>query len=211
MLPDPATLRIVNHPAPILRQKARPIAAVNDEIRAIAQRMIDLMHEAGGIGLAAPQVGLDLRLFICDVPPYEDQPPADDTPAPSNDAPNTDPDLLEFTEGPIVYINPKLTAFSRDLVPHEEGCLSLPKIRGTVRRPSIVTITATNLEGKPFTQTTGELLARCIQHENDHLDGILILDKMTQPDRLRNRSLIKELEAATPAAAPPRKNSGARR
>ncbi|MGP1345471.1 MAG: peptide deformylase [Phycisphaerales bacterium] len=203
---DPDTLRIVFHPAPVLRKKARPIPRVDDEVRAVADRMIELMHRANGIGLAAPQVALDWRLFVIDVPPPEDD--ADDAPTKetTNIGPHPDPDHPApptHTEGPIVCINPTLSGYSRDLVPHDEGCLSLPKVWGAVRRPSIVTLNALDRQGNPFTLTAAGMLARCIQHEHDHLDGILILDKMAQPDRLRNRARIRELEAASTDGANP--------
>lgn len=195
---DPAKLQIVNYPTPVLRQKAQPIAAVTDEVRAVADRMIELMREAGGIGLAAPQVGLNWRMFICEVFPPDD----DDEEVPQPDPEPIPADVLEYTDGPVVYINPTLSGYSRDLVPFEEGCLSLPRIRGVIRRPSMVTVNATGIDGTPFLQVTAGMLARCLQHENDHLDGVLILEKMAQADRLRNRSLIKELEADAAESAP---------
>ncbi len=192
MPPDPASLIIVHHPEPVLRRRATPVEAVTDNIRAVARRMIELMIEAEGVGLAAPQVGLSWRLFVCHVPPNEDRP--------LNAAP------MKATQAPLVYINPVLSDASRDLIPYEEGCLSLPEIKGDVRRPSEVTVTALDLEGKPFTQRATGLLARCWQHEVDHLDGILIIDKMSQVHRMRNRQAIRALESAGPrradAAAP---------
>lgn len=175
-----ADLRIIKYPADVLKQKARPVQAVTDEVRAVANRMIELMHEAEGIGLAAPQVGLPWRLFVAEVPPSDDRSPAD--------APPT------AMEGPRVYVNPALSEFSRDLVPYDEGCLSIPGIIGEVRRPSEVTITALDLDERPFSQRGADLLARCWQHEHDHLDGVLILDRMTQRSRLKNRSAVRDLE-----------------
>jgi peptide deformylase len=175
-----ADLRIIKYPADVLKQKAHPVDELTEEVRAVAQRMIELMHEAEGIGLAAPQVGLSWRMFVADVPPADDRSP-DDTPPTAMDAAR-------------VYINPTLSGFRRDLVSYEEGCLSIPGIVGEVRRPSEVTITALGLDGKEFTERGAELLARCWQHEYDHLDGVLILDRMTQRSRLKNRSAVKELE-----------------
>ncbi|HVZ95062.1 MAG TPA: peptide deformylase [Phycisphaerales bacterium] len=177
---DPSTLRVVHYPAPILRAKAQPVHEVTDEVRAVARRMIELMREEEGIGLAAPQVGLPWRLFVVHVPPNDERSPGDDPPT--------------ATDAPLVCINPKLTDPSRDLEPFEEGCLSLPDIRGEVRRPTQITLTATGLDGTPFTLRAGGLLARCFQHENDHLDGVLILDRMTQPSKMKNRLAVRELE-----------------
>lgn len=177
---DPAALHLELYPDPILRKKAKPVAAVTDEVRAVAARMLEIMREEEGIGLAAPQVGLSWRMFVVHVPETDER-----------SASATPPDA---TAKPTVYINP---AFSNPLGPleaSEEGCLSLPEIRGDVLRPTTITITALGLDGKPFTQTATGLLARCWQHEFDHLDGTLIIDKMRQIDRLKNRSSVRQLE-----------------
>jgi peptide deformylase len=181
MTVDSANLRIVTYPDPALREKAEPVAEITPEAQAVARRMIELMREAEGIGLAAPQVGLGWRLFVCDVPPAEDRP--------------LDSDPPQATDGPIVCFNPELSDFSDDLESYEEGCLSLPEIVGDVRRPAEVTLTATGLDGERFTRRLGGLLARCAQHEIDHLDGVLIIDKMQQLSRMKNRRAIKELES----------------
>jgi len=177
---DAANLAIVIYPEPILRAKAKPVERVTDEVRRVARRMIEMMREAEGIGLAAPQVGLSWRLFVVDVPASEDRSPDADPPT--------------ATAGPEFYINPKLSDPKGAPVPWEEGCLSLPDIRGDVLRPPMIMISALNLDGKPFTKTAGGLLARCWQHEMDHLDGVLILDRMTQMSRLKNRAAVKDLE-----------------
>jgi peptide deformylase len=177
---DVSRLKIVHYPDPVLRKKAAPVAQVTDEVRAVAAQMLRIMREEEGIGLAAPQVGLSWRMFIADVPETEarradGQPPA-------------------ATLGPVYYINPVLSGHGGPIEPYEEGCLSLPEIRGDVLRPIGVTISALDLEGKPFTQTGGGLLARCWQHENDHLDGVLIIDKFTQLSRIKMRSAVRDLE-----------------
>lgn len=161
-------LRIVFYPDPALRAVAEPIATIDERVRSVAGRMIELMHEARGVGLAAPQVGLGWRLFVAN-PTGE---PGDDT----------------------VFINPVLSNPSRETEPHEEGCLSIPEVRAQITRPRRITITATGLDGRAFEMTSDELPARVWQHENDHLDGVLILDKMTRFDKMANRKLVKELE-----------------
>lgn len=177
---DIDSLSIVIYPAPVLSAKAKPVEKVTDEVREVAKRMIRLMQEADGIGLAAPQVGLSWRLFVVDVPPSDDR--------------SADAEPPTATNGPQFYINPKLSDPKGAPVPWEEGCLSLPDIRGDVLRPPVITLSAIDLNGKPFTQTAGGLLARCWQHEMDHLDGVLILSKMTQMSRLKNRAAIRDLE-----------------
>lgn len=181
---DPSTLHILHYPAAVLRQKAKPIAEVTDEVRAVAEKMIQLMFEDEGIGLAAPQVGLSWRMFVAHVPDSED--PDDERSL------NSDP--VSATREPVVYINPVLSEPERDLVPWDEGCLSLPNIRGEVRRPSAITISALNLKGERFTHRASGLLARCWQHEVDHLDGVLILDRMTQMSKMKNKQAVNDLE-----------------
>ncbi|MEX2212621.1 MAG: peptide deformylase [Phycisphaeraceae bacterium] len=167
---DPNKLEIVNYPHPVLRAKAKTVAEITDEVRAVAIKMLQLMHEAPGVGLAAPQVGLSWRLFV-----------ANPTGEPEDDR---------------VFINPTLKEPSRNVEDYEEGCLSLPDIRADIRRPKAITITATGLDGKPFTLTSDELPARVWQHEYDHLDGVLILDRMSPADKIAVRKKIKELEEA---------------
>lgn len=180
---DPSTLHLRTYPDPVLRKKARPIAKVDEEVRAVAKAMLRIMVEEEGIGLAAPQVGLDWRLFVVDIPEGEGRSATGDAANPPT-----------ATKGPQVYINPVLSKPTGGVEPYEEGCLSLPDIRGDVLRPPVVTITALDIEGNEFTQVGAGLLARCWQHEFDHLDGVLIIDKMTAPYRLKNRAAIKDLE-----------------
>lgn len=179
MRPDPSTLQVRTFPDPVLRAKASPVEP-SDLVRAVAERMIALMREHDGIGLAAPQVGLSWRLFVTHVPPGDGRDPAATPPT--------------AEAAPTVYLNPVLSQPEGPVEPFDEGCLSLPRIHGQVLRPSQITITATDLEGRTFTRTGAGLLARCWQHENDHLDGVLILDKMLQLHRLRNRSKVRDLE-----------------
>ena len=181
---NPAKLRIQLYPTDVLKSKADPIE-LNDEVHAVACRMIDLMRGAQGIGLAAPQIGLPWRLFVAHVPADPNIDPEDPT-----------PEFPDSCDSPGVFINPVITHFTGDLEPYDEGCLSLPGITGEVNRPAIVTMKATNLDGNEVSLTASGLLARCWQHEIDHLDGILILDKMSQMSRLKNRMRIKQMEKA---------------
>ena len=181
---DPANLRIELYPAPCLRQVAGPVDQITTEVREVIARMVELMYEAEGIGLAAPQVGLPWRIFVCHVPPSEDRSPGEDPP--------TANDRLE------VFINPVIEATEGAPEPFEEGCLSLPEIRGDVLRPPVVTLSATDIEGQRFTRRAAGLLARCWLHEFDHLEGVLILDRMPQMHRLKNRSAIRSLEREGP-------------
>ncbi len=177
---DPSKLRIEIYPAPCLRESAGPVPEITPEVRQVVGRMAELMYEAEGIGLAAPQVGLPLRIFVCHVPANEDRSPQEDPP--------TANDRLE------VFINPVIEEAMGAPEPLEEGCLSLPEIRGEVLRPPVVTISATDIEGQRFRRTGAGLLARCWLHEHDHLDGVLIVDRMVQMGRLKNRAALRALE-----------------
>jgi peptide deformylase len=181
---DPATLRIVHYPAPVLLKKAKPVPEINEEVAEVAERMLELMRDAEGIGLAAPQVGLPWRMFVVDIPESDER---------SAEASEQSP-YPTATDGPEVYINPVFSNAQGAIVAMEEGCLSLPEIRGEVMRQPVITITAQDLSGKTFTQTGSGLLARCWQHEMDHLDGILIISRMSQMSRIKNKQAIRELE-----------------
>lgn len=161
-------LKIVFYPHPVLRVKAKPVEGITDEVRAVAQQMLRIMHEAPGVGLAAPQVGLSWRMFVAN---------------PSGEAGDDH-----------VFINPVLSGSGRETSEREEGCLSLPGVNAVVRRPKVVTIEAMNLEGETFRMSSDDLPARVWQHEYDHLDGVLIIDRMSEIDRLANRKLLRELE-----------------
>jgi len=182
MMRDVSELDITTYPEAVLRQRASTIPSVTDEVRAVADRMIEVMHRLEGIGLAAPQVGLSWRMFVAHVHHDEEEGRFADADPPS------------ATLQPEVYINPALSDFSPEREPFNEGCLSLPKIRGEVIRPTSVTISYTDRFGAQHIRRATGLLARCWQHEMDHLDGVLIIDRMTQMSRLKNRQLVRDLE-----------------
>jgi peptide deformylase len=147
------------------------VARVDAAVRELVEDMFLVMDLEDGAGLAAPQVGESLRIFV--------------TGAPDRGVPHK------------AYINPVLE-FHADAEPdhHDEGCLSLPNIRGAIRRPTKVTIRALDVDGNPFSETSDDFAARVWQHEFDHLDGVLIIDKMSPIDRLRIRRALKDLKLA---------------
>lgn len=161
-------LRLTLYPDPILRQVAPPVQKINDELRERVDEMFDVMYEHHGIGLAAPQVSWSTRLFIV----------------------NTEGDPEEGEER--VYINPSIT-HSEGETTIEEGCLSLPDIRGKVQRPEIIRVKAQNLDGEWFEEDADEMLARVIQHELDHLDGILFIQRLRATDRLLLKKPLAKL------------------
>ena len=162
--------QIVHYPDPVLRKRARPVDRIDESIRELVQEMFEIMDEEDGIGLAAPQVGESLRLFV------------------------TGPHA-ESGHPHRVFINPVLSGFQGELESHDEGCLSLPGIRGEIRRQPHAVIEALDLEGNAVKLESGEFIARVWQHEFDHLEGVLIIDRMTALDRMRVRRAVKELES----------------
>lgn len=170
MLRNTEELKVLFYPDPVLRAKARPIERVDQEVVDVAHRMLDLMHAALGVGLAAPQVGLDWRMFVAN--------------------------WLGDPDGGQVFINPVLRIHGREMQEAEEGCLSLPGVTVLMNRYVEVTVEAVDLDGQPFTLTGEGLAARVWQHEYDHLEGVLIIDRMSEIDRMANKSVISDLEAA---------------
>ena len=161
-------LTIIRYPDPRLRRACAPVETFNDDLKSLAGRMLELMKQADGIGLAAPQVGVLRRLFVCDVP--------------------------GTTGGPIAFANPVLTDLQGEDAA-EEGCLSIPEVTVTVKRATRCRIEALDLDGQPITLEGVDLAARCWQHECDHLDGRLIVDRMSEADRIANRRALKRLES----------------
>jgi peptide deformylase len=171
MTTETALLPILYVPDPKLRAKAKPVAPGDDRIPALAERMLATMYKAPGIGLAAPQVGELLRLVVVDVHP-------DDKPA------------------PMVLVNPEIVGASKDLATREEGCLSLPNQFAEVTRPAVVKVRWTDLSGARREVEADGLLAACLQHELDHLDGVLFVDHISALKRnMILRKLAKELKA----------------
>ncbi len=165
---DYSKCMITQYPTPVLMEKAGPVEDINDDIRQLADRMIDIMVETKGVGLAGPQAGVSLRIFVVSI---------DGT-----------------KESARVYINPTIEPEGR-VVANEEGCLSLPRIYGKIKRYSKCTVAATDLDGNEFTEFGEGLLARAFQHEHDHLEGRMIKDRLGYAAKLRSKKLLEELEA----------------
>ena len=158
---------ILHYPDPALREKAAPIARVDDTVRALIDDMAETMYAAPGVGLAAPQIGESVRLFIVDIAD-EEQPS----------------DLR-------VFINPKIVTLDGEQM-WREGCLSFPTLYEEVKRAEKVTVRAEDANGNTFELTTDGLLAVAIQHENDHLDGKLMIDHLgVLKRRIMHRKMMK--------------------
>lgn len=172
---------------PVLKQKALPVANVDEAIRSLAQDMLDTMYAEEGIGLAAPQVGESLRLVVVDIPPTGDV---------DKEGLRCNPDIAM----PIVLINPEILEASKETSTYEEGCLSFPEIRANIIRPVTIRARWTTLEGKLRTETLTALVGRCVQHELDHLDGVMICDRMSSVKKIAAKGKLSRLRRETRAA-----------
>jgi peptide deformylase len=157
---------ILIHPDPRLKKPCEPVAAVTDEVRALAADMLETMYDAPGIGLAAPQVGVLRRVVVMDC--AKEGPPR-----------------------PLTLINPAVTWASEDVSTYDEGCLSIPEQYAEVKRPARVTVTWTDLDGAAREETFEGLWATCVQHEIDHLDGKLFIDYLGP---LKRQMITRKME-----------------
>jgi peptide deformylase len=174
-----------------LRQDTEPVEEDTEALQELIDNMIETMHNAAGIGLAAPQVGRSERLFVVDVTPMAAEMEEDDEPIPSQ---------------PMVFINPEIVAEGEETVDMEEGCLSIPEVREPVTRPERVRMRYQDRNFDEQELETGSVLARVVQHEYDHLEGVLFTDYLSSfRKRLLRRSLRQmtkgEIEADYPLVA----------
>jgi peptide deformylase len=158
---------ITHYPADVLGKKAKPVEKIDDNIRQLVDKMADIMIQNKGVGLAAPQAGVGLRLFIIS---------------------------LDGTREKVrAYINPTVTP-SGELVSIDEGCLSVPGIYTGIRRYKKCTVTATDLDGNEFTEEGEGLYARALQHEYDHIEGMTIINRMGSAAKIVHRRQLKKLQ-----------------
>ncbi len=163
-------MEIVKYGHPCLRRKSTPLTEISPELKATVKRMFALMYEARGIGLAANQVGLPFRFFIVNATADPEQPDEE-----------------------MVFINPEIIR-KKGSVEGEEGCLSLPELYGPVPRAEEIIVEAFDLEGQGFEMECSDLMARVVQHENDHLDGVLFIDRMDEGDLPQVQPQIDDFE-----------------
>ncbi|MBS0254318.1 MAG: peptide deformylase [Proteobacteria bacterium] len=187
-----AILPIIEAPDPRLKQISAPVTAFDDALKALVADMFETMYDAPGIGLAAIQVGVAKRVLVIDLQP--DDPDAEPVPC-NHDGHHHhhQPTLKE----PRVFINPVLSDPSDELTVYSEGCLSVPDIYADVERPSRVRAQWQDLDGNHHDEVIEGLLATCLQHEMDHLEGILFIDHLS---RLKRGMALKKLEKARRAA-----------
>jgi peptide deformylase len=184
-------LSILHYGDPILRAKGKHIEKIDNRIRELAQNMIETMHAANGVGLAAPQVGESRQLTVLDVSQVEDRPSTMKL-----NGENTDPQSAM----PLVLINPEIDLGSETEM-GTEGCLSFPEITGEIERAKSVTVRAQNLDGEAIEIEATGFLARAIQHEVDHLNGILFIDRMSSAAKTSLSSKLKRLQKETQRGA----------
>lgn len=183
-------LPVVKYGTPVLRQKGARVDQVTPAIEKLVADMLDTMYAYKGIGLAAQQVGVPVQVTVLDVSAVADRPS-------SLELNGTPTDVASFM--PLVLLNPQITAVGQP-VAGPEGCLSFPEIYGEITRPDVVDVSALDGEGQPIQFRCGGLLARAVQHETDHLHGILFIDRMDRKTKEELRPELEDLQAETKAA-----------
>jgi len=180
-------LSILQYGDPILRTKGKRVGEIDDALRELAANMIETMHAANGVGLAAQQVGEAIQLTVLDVSQVEDRPTTMKL-----DGQDVDPaDVM-----PLILVNPELE-LGRDVEIGAEGCLSFPEMTGEIERAKSIHLRAQNLDGEWVEIDTTGFLARAIQHEVDHLNGILFIDRMSSGAKASLSSKLKRLQKET--------------
>jgi peptide deformylase len=170
-----AIREILTVPDPLLKKTSAPVDAVDDELRALMDDMLETMYDAPGIGLAAIQVGVPKRVIVMDISPRE------------GDSPEREPRY---------FVNPEILWRSEETVPYEEGCLSVPDIYDEVERPAKVRLRYLNYHGETIEEDAEGVYAVCIQHEMDHLNGVLFIDYLSRLKRDRAVSKVKKAAKA---------------
>jgi peptide deformylase len=182
-------LEIVQYGHPVLRKKGARIETITPAIRELAEDMFETMHDAHGVGLAAQQVGQALQLTVLDIRGVTDRPSTLEL-----DGKPADPESFM----PLVLINPEIKPLAPEFT-GPEGCLSFPEIYADITRPEKIQVRALDAKGKPVEFVCGGLLAKAIQHEHDHLQGILFIDRMDKATKEKLRPDLDALQAETKA------------
>ncbi len=188
-----AILPILEVPDPRLRTISKPVTVFDAELKQLAADMLETMYDAPGIGLAAIQVGVPKRMLVIDLQPDDEDAEPEACTAHGGHSHTHQPTKKE----PRVFINPEISEPSEDLGIYSEGCLSLPEIFADVERPARIRAKWQDLDGKPHDEVIDGLLAVCLQHEMDHLEGILFVDHLS---RLKRQMALKKLEKLRKAA-----------
>lgn len=168
-----AIREILTVPHPVLKEVSTPVDAVDDDLRALMDDMLETMYEAPGIGLAAVQIGVPKRVIVMDLAREGED------------------------KQPRYYVNPEITWRSEETAPYEEGCLSVPEVYDEVERPARVKLKYLDYKGNPVEEEAEGLFAVCIQHEMDHLEGVLFIDHLS---RLKRERAVKQVKKQSRAA-----------
>lgn len=171
-----SVLPIVTYNDPILKKKAKSITENSEELQQLIDDMFETMYQASGVGLAAPQIGKSIQLFVMDADAITEE--IED----------------EKDAGPIVFINPEIIKKEEETVKMEEGCLSIPEVRDEVSRPASITVSYKDRDFQDQEMTASGWLARVIQHEYDHLHGVLFLDYLSAFKRRLHKSTLRKIE-----------------
>lgn len=160
---------------PVLRKKCKRVEVINDEIKKLIEDMVDTMEANNGIGLAAPQIGQDLRIFVTLVPLQDE--------------------TGDYAPGELrVFINPEILEYSEEKTEMTEGCLSIPTVYGTVIRPYRVKVKAQDINGNEFTEEFSGLEAHAVLHENDHVNGVLFIDRIRGKERKALEAQLRKVK-----------------
>lgn len=179
-------LSIKQYGDPVLRAACAPVEHVDEDLKTLADNMLETMYAANGIGLAAPQIGLNIRMVVIDIPEDEEEEGEPET-AIVNGKACAVRDIM-----PLVFINPQLEPYGKPYL-FMEGCLSVHNIRANVSRPERVKATLPQLDGSVLEIDCGGLLARCLQHETDHLDGFLFTDRVSSAGKIILAKKLRKL------------------
>lgn len=172
-----AILEILTVPNPVLKQVSEPVERVDDELRALMDDMLETMYDAPGIGLAAVQVGVPKRVIVMDLAGQDEEPQ------------------------PRYFVNPEILEKNEETEPYDEGCLSVPEVFETIDRPARVKLKYLNYEGEEVVEWAEGLYATCIQHEMDHLEGVLFIDYLSRLKRNRAVDKVKKVKRREEKAA----------
>jgi peptide deformylase len=178
-----AIREIITVPNPLLKQRSKPVEGVDDALRTLMDDMLETMYEAPGIGLAAIQIAEPVRVIVMDIGPRE-----------ADENGERDPEKRE----PRYFVNPEILESSEEKLPYEEGCLSVPDIYDEVERPARVKLRYLNYQGEQVEEWAEGLYAVCIQHEMDHLNGVLFIDHLS---RLKRERAVDKVKKAKERAA----------
>jgi peptide deformylase len=187
---DNMVLEVVKYGNPVLRQKGARIEKITPEIKTLIADMLETMYAAHGVGLAAQQVGRALQLTVLDVRGATDRP---------SQLRIAGKEVDPGEHMPMVLVNPEVKPVGENAA-GSEGCLSFPELYGEITRPQFAEVRATNGNGETVEFWCGGLLARAIQHENDHLNGILFIDRMSRAEKSELKPQLDDLQAETKAA-----------